>query len=395
MATKARAAVVGVGHSKVHRRDDISLGALTVDACRNAIADAGLKPSDIDGLACAPNVPLDGNGDVNGIDLVRTNFIARALDLDLAWGADVVGMVGQSLVQAIHAIAAGGCNYALVFRSMHGPQGRYGRSNPSELEGQRQYTGSYGMFAPVMFATMWSRYQQKYNSGTREQMATYIVNNRKNALMWEHGHWYQHRPEPLTIEDYLTARTISTPFCLFDCDIPVQGSGAWVVTSAEGARDLPNPPAYVLGTTSPVHGGERVGPFVTLERQMEEGKRVAKHLWENAGVDPRDVDVANLYDGFSIITPLWLEAMGFCGEGEAFEFMQDGRIELDGELPLNTSSGNLGAGRMHGVPHFIDGALQVMGRSGPRQVKDAESSVAMVGPHTGAAGIVFGRNPGV
>ena len=378
-----KVAVVGLGHSKVYRRDDVPLGRLAVDACSNAIEDAGLKPSDIDGVACVPDQPFEGSGNVEGLDLVTPTFIIRALGLDVSWVETVRGLVGNSLIEAINSVGAGSCDYALVFRALHNPKGRYGATNPTGAGGPGQFSSPYGVYAPAQFAHLQQRYMDKYGA-TREQMATFVVNNRKNANIWEHGYWNQLQQE-LTLEDYLESRMISAPMCIHDCDIPVQGCGAFVITTAERARDLKHPPAYILGTSAPhPMGGIR---RVTLEDNIAAGAQVGQHLWKSAGIGPEDADVVNVYDGFSIITPLWLEGMGFCREGEAFSYI------ATPPLPLNTSSGNLGTGRMHGVPHFMDSAFQVMGRSGPRQVKDAEIAVAAVGPLPGGAAIVFSKAP--
>ena len=228
------------------------------------------------------------------------------------------------------------------------------------------------------------KYMDKYGA-TREQMAAFVSNNRQNALKWEHGYWYQHGGGPLTIEDYMTSRMISYPMCIFDCDIPVQGCGAFVVTTAERAKDLRQPPAYVLSTSAPVNA--RMGIAHSLEEFAAAGARLGSTLLSNAGIGPGDVDVANLYDGFSILTPLWAEALGFCGEGEGFSFI------TAPTLALNTSSGNLGAGRMHGVPQIMDSVLQVMGRSGPRQVENAHIALAVVLPLDAGKGLVFSKSP--
>jgi acetyl-CoA acetyltransferase len=379
-AGPARTAIVGVGHSKVYRHDEVTLGLLAVDACRKAIEDAGLTPADIDGVAVDPMSPFQGAGDVDGKSSVRPEFIISALGLDVCWYESVSGSISRALIEAINAVASGNCKAALAYRALHNPQGRYGQIAPAGAPGPAQYTFPYGLFAPAMYAHLWTRYMHDYGT-TREQMAPFIVNNRQNALLWEHGYWYQHNPHPLSVEDYLNARMISEPLCLFDCDIPVQGCGAFVITSADRAPDLPHPPAYVSGWALP--GGSSGSTYTTLDVMRERATQLARRLYENAGVKVTDVDVANLYDGFSIFVPLWLETLGFCEEGEGFDFMTPDRISLNGTLPLNTSSGNLGAGRMHGVPHYMDSVLQVMGRSGARQVKKAD--VALVAG-TGAPG---------
>lgn len=391
----ARAAIVGMGHSKVYRHDDVSLGLLAIDACRQAIEDAGLTPGDIDGVCVDPSQPFDGLGAImDGRNHVSPGYMVKALGLEVSWQDAVRGSTAGVIRYAVDAVSSGSCSTVLAFRPLHSPKGRYGQTNPTTAGGPGQFLAPYGVYAPAMFAHLWERYIHKYGT-TREQMAPFIVNNRKNALMWEHGYWYQHRPEPLTEEDYLAARMISSPLSLFDCDIPVQGCGAFVITSAERARDLPHKPAYVRGIAGSGFVGNGFGDVVyPLESTMEAGFLIAKHLWQSTGVGPADVDVLNVYDGFSVFVPLYLEALGFCPQGEAFPFMTPENIGINGKLPLNTSSGNLGAGRMHGVPHIMDAALQIMGRSGPRQVKDAHISLAAItGSLTGASGFVFSSSP--
>jgi acetyl-CoA acetyltransferase len=132
----------------------------------------------------------------------------------------------------------------------------------------------------------------------------------------------------------------------------------------------------------------------TLERQEEWGRRTADRLWGTCDLSPDDVDVAGIYDGFSILTILWLEAMGFAPTGQGFEFIQGGTIAPDGALPLNTAGGSLGAGRMHGVPQLMDTILQVTGRSGPRQVPGARTGVVTIGPLSfGSAFLLSGDEP--
>ncbi|MCH8190073.1 MAG: thiolase family protein [Chloroflexi bacterium] len=385
--SRGRVAVVGVGHSKVYRRADVPLGTLTVDACRLAIEDAGLSAADIDGVVSPNYQPFEmGEPNRDGINLVTPGFIVEALGLEVNWGESVsAGSTGHCLIEAINAVAGGTCNYALVFRALYSPAGRrYGFVAPTTAEGPGEFRGSYGLFAPGMYALFMQKYMDKYGA-TREQMAAFASNNRQNALKWEHGYWYQHGGGPLTIEDYMTSRMISYPMCIFDCDIPVQGCGAFVVTTAERAKDLRQPPAYVLSTSAPVNA--RMGIAHSLEEFAEAGARLGSTLLSNAGIGPGDVDVANLYDGFSILTPLWAEALGFCGEGEGFSFI------TAPTLALNTSSGNLGAGRMHGVPQIMDSVLQVTGRSGPRQVENAHIALAVVLPLDAGKGLVFSKSP--
>jgi acetyl-CoA acetyltransferase len=391
---RAKAAVVGVGHSPVYRRDDVPLGRLAADACLEAIADAGITVDDIDGVASNPEQPFGGAGSQDGAELVTPDFITRALQLrQIRWSEHTEGtsMIWDPLFKAIHAVASGACTTALVFRAMHSPSGtRYGHSSTALATGADQYSAPYGLFPPTSAGLLYQEYRSRYGT-TRDDMANVAINARRYGLLWEHGYWYQNRPEQLSRHDYLAARMISWPISLYDCDIPVQGVGAFVVTSADHAVDLRDNPAYVLGTAqSTAMTGSRLEPLHVVEARAA---RLSSELWKSAAVQRDDIHVANVYDGFSIFTPIWLEALGFCRAGEALPFMTLERTGIGGELPLNTSGGNLGAGRMHGVPHLMDGALQVMGRSGARQVPGAELSLVVVGPPKMAGGIVFSSHP--
>ena len=168
---------------------------------------------------------------------------------------------------------------------------------------------------------------------------------------------------------------VAYPFCLYDCDIPVQGAVAIVLTTAERARDLKPRPAYLAGYGQrlPSRWPGRIG---SLRNYMEGGRSSSRLTWERSGFGPKDVDVAQIYDGFSASVIYGLESYGFCKEGEALDFIQDGRMELDGELPLNTFGGSLGTGRIHGLWHIIEGALQASGRaaSGRSRTSTSRSS---------------------
>lgn len=389
------AAFVGFGQSSVFRHDDVPLGELAVEACRAAVTDAGLELSQIDGVVCTPDIPFSIEGGVvDGVHYLSTDYVARSLGVTPRWSSEVRGTLGNSAIEAIRGVEAGRCDYALLFRALHSPAGRYGHTRVEQAVGSDQFTAPYGVFPPASSAALsWSRYQQKYNSGSREQMAAYVTQERHNGLMYEGGYWAQYRPTELSVDDYLNARIVATPVSIFDSDLPVQGAGAFIVTTAERAMDLPQRQAHVRGVsladTAPSYAYIR-----TLEAQLEYGRSMAKGLWADSSLGPSDVKVADLYDGFSMITICWLESLGFCGEGEAFDFIQEGRIANDGVLPLNPSGGNLGCGRLHGVNHLMDAMLQVTGRSGSRQVANADIALAAIGPASSIAGLILlGQDP--
>jgi acetyl-CoA acetyltransferase len=183
----------------------------------------------------------------------------------------------------------------------------------------------------------------------------------------------------MDLEDYLAARMISTPLCLFDCDVPVDGATACIVSRAELARDLSRPPVRVEAAGCALRGRPSWDQFDDLTTMAL--RDAAAMLWERTDLRPADVDVAQLYDGFSFITLAWLEALGFCGKGEGGAFVEGGeRIALEGELPLNTQGGQLSAGRLHGYGLLHEAVVQLRGAGGARQVPgDPRVAVAAAG----------------
>jgi acetyl-CoA acetyltransferase len=159
------------------------------------------------------------------------------------------------------------------------------------------------------------------------------------------------------------------PICRYDCDIPIDGVAAFVFTSADRARDLPHRPVYVAGYAAANHLKQRLWLHWPLDDIMDSGHAVARRLWEHAGIGPDDIDLPQLYDGFSPFVYFWLEALGFCPIGEAHRFVQDGGIDSDSAsgLPVLSGGGALGNGRMHGVPQMLECYLQLSGRAGDRQ----------------------------
>ena len=406
-AKRHTAAFAGFGQSRVFRGPEVPLGDLAAEASLAAIADAGLKLKQIDGVVCTPDAPFSRGNSTDGIEFITTNFVIKTLKVEPRWTADVPGTIGNSTLAAIRAVEAGQCNYALLFRGLHNPgSGTYGHTQErktGEIEmgaGNSahiyvdQFRAPYGLFPPADGGALpWSRYQAKYGSGSREQMATLIIQSRRNGLNYEGSYWAQYKPFELTLDEYLNARMISRPISIYDCDIPVQGAGAFIITTAERAADLAQPAAYVHGIADGVPDRRSITVDESLEEQLTHNRDIGRRLWADAGCGPSDMKLANLYDGFSIMTILWMEAFGLCGEGEAFDFIQDGRIAPTGKLPINPSGGNLGGGRLHGINHLMDGMLQVAGRSGKRQIEGADLAVVAVGMGWASGAFVLGKDP--
>ncbi|MCB9373174.1 MAG: thiolase family protein, partial [Microthrixaceae bacterium] len=210
---------------------------------------------------------------------------------------------------------------------------------------------------------------------TREQLAWVAINARANAARNPKAIY----TEPMTLEDYLGVRMISSPLCLYDCDVPADGSTAVIVSAPDTAADLRRPPVTIESVGTAIHGRPSWDQWDDLTTMAL--RDAAAMLWDRTDLTPADVDVAECYDGFSFITLCWLEALGFCGKGEGGPFVEGGeRIALDGPLPLNTHGGQLSAGRLHGYGFLHEACLQLWGEAGDRQVGGGpEVAVAAAG----------------
>jgi len=409
---KAKSAVMGVAYSRITRDplpEGTILGDEVVDTCKRAIADAGLTPADIDGITSfAINMgPDDANTATDGITRASLPYVWRRLGLDVRWGEDNNKFVGSSLIEANNAIAAGAARFVLVWKAVDDPRlpGRRGNGGPPQRPragGDGQFMAPYGAGGGyLMHAPTAQRYYELYGA-TREHMAKHVVRNRKHALMNEKSYWSINKPEQLTVDDYMNARPIADPLCLYDCDLPVRGVIAYVLGPAEAAQDVDHGVAYVKafaqewigprGLNAFHHAGGRM-----LKPPLEDNHDVIpllqRHLWEPSGLTPSDLSTLTVYDGFSILTWLWLEALGVCGVGEAFEYVQGDHNEIGGSMPLNTSGGHLAEGAMGGAPHYAEAALQCMGRAGVRQVKDCHYALAATDRPCRAQVIIFSSQP--
>jgi acetyl-CoA acetyltransferase len=370
-------AIVGVGFSNISRRSDKTLGQLAVEACRVALDDAGLTPADIDGISNYPNPSRPLSTPIDGVDVVGVHYLSQALRLEhLRWACSITGgTVAATITHAVYALAAGGCNYALVWRAMHNPTGAFGRVIQPHVGGDTQFSAPWGFgHNTVTFAMPYSRYMGLYGA-TREHLATFIVRNRANAADNPAAIFYQ---QPITREDYLNARMICEPLSLLDCDMPVDGCGAIILTTADRARDLKQKPVHVSGCTA-LGISPRASIALTLEDFMISSRRVAKALWASAKMSTGDIAHAQLYDGFSYFPYLWLESFGFYPEGEAYLGIQDDTTSRTGKLPLSTGGGALGMGRLHGTPQVIEAVLQIQGRAGPRQIANPSPALVQTG----------------
>lgn len=369
-----KVAITGIGTSEIGRRLMVPPLSLTVQACERAIADAGLSFSDIDGLSTWP-----GAGPVSGFGEGGVGALESALGIRPTWyngGGETFGP-GGSVIAGMLAVAAGLARHVLCFRtvweSTYGELVKAGRIEPPSGR-TPSWLAPFGATSPAhTLAQNAQRHFHRYGT-TRETLGWIALNQRANAALNPTAIYR----EPLTMEDYLGARTITTPFGLYDCDVPCDASVAVIVSAKDVAADLAKPPVLVEAVgTQIIERIEWDQSTLTHEPQV---LGQSAHLWSRTSLRPADVDVAQLYDGFTINFLSWLEALGFCGIGEAGDFLDGGKnIARDGMLPANTHGGQLSHGRTHGMGLIHEAVLQLRGEAGARQVPEAEVAVATSG----------------
>lgn len=387
-ASKNRVAIVGYAHSPIVKHDTRPLGALTVDTARSAIRDAGLDVDMVDGFVTGSLFPSAGSHSAeDGVSLVSANWLAQSLGINprYAAGFQGFGQIPGAVALAVNAIASGAANYVVMHRALHNPKGSYHGNVMREAGGGQQWTAPQGYFGPIsMIALPYNEYLQRYGA-SREAMATVLIEARKNGARIPWSYWHD---QPLSREEYLSAPMISDPICRYDCDIPVDGAAVFVFTSADRARDLPHRPVYVSGYATGSPTTNRLPLHWPLDDIMGVGAETARRLWNSSGIGPTDVDLPQVYDGFSPFVYFWLEALGLCPVGEAHRFIEGGGIDSDRPdgLPVLSGGGALGNGRMHGIPQMLECYLQLSRRAGDRQREQASIGLAChSSPHFGGA----------
>jgi acetyl-CoA acetyltransferase/uncharacterized OB-fold protein len=382
-----RAILSGIGRSALGRRLMVDPLSLTVDACEIAVADAGLTFEDIDGLSTYPG----GSG--SGVTEGGIFALEEALRLRPTWfngGMEIPGP-GGALTAAMLAVASGLCRHVLCFRTVW--ESTYaalhlGGPGSSRVSGpMREWRAPFGaMSAANWIAMNANQYMHRYDS-TREMLGVIALNARANAAR-NPAAIYR---DPMSMDDYMSARLISTPFGLYDCDVPCDCSIAVVVSDASVAADLPKPAVRVEAVGTQIL--ERVSwdqETVTHEPQV---LGQAAHLWTRTSLRPSDIDVALVYDGFTFNAISWLEGLGFCGLGEAQDWLEGGkRIALDGELPVNPHGGQLSEGRTHGFGFIYEAVTQLRDEAGDRQVRDAVTAVVTSGGGTPSGVMLLQRD---
>jgi acetyl-CoA acetyltransferase len=382
------ACISGVGQSDIGRRLGRDPLELTLDACIAAIEHAGLTRDDIDGLSTYPG-PMGTPPGFSGAGAYET---IDALRLQVDWydsGLETSGQLG-SIMKAVLAIEAGMCNRVVCFRSVWegSAQGDKGRASVTpgsgggggfKASGFLQWQLPFAAPSAAVWIAMFAQaHFHKYGT-TKEQLAWIALNARRNAELNPKAVYR----DPMSFDDYMASRIISTPFSLYDCDVPCDGATAVVVSRIDRARDLPHRPLRVESMGAALHGRPSWDQFDDLAAMPN--RDAAAQLWQRTELKPTDVQMLQAYDGFSWLTMSWIEALGFCKVGESGPFIEGGaRIARDGELPVNTNGGQLSGGRLHGYGFLHEAAIQMWGEGGDRQIATPPEigAVAAGGGHT-------------
>ncbi len=379
--------ISGIGMSEVGVRLPRRPLLLTLDAIREAIDDAGLTPDQIDGVATYP-----GKMSIFlGFSPVSSDEVIEALGLQTRWHLGAAEMTAQlgAIEAAAMAVRSGRARHVICFRTVYeagalaNPE-EYPPMQRKEVSGASQWVAPFYAFSAANWVAQYAqRHMHRYGM-TREQLSQIALNAHRNAAKNPRAIV----KEPLTSEKYFAARMISSPFCLYDCDRFTDCSTVIIVSAGDALDEVKATPVRIAASAGSV---ER---YSWDQADWPGSHATGKALWEHCDYGPADMDIAQFYDGFAFHPITWLEGLGICGEGEGHLFIEGGtRIALDGELPLNTGGGQLGAGRLHGFGFAHESVVQLRGEGGERQVAgDPKVAVATSGGGPMAAALLLTRD---
>jgi 17-hydroxy-3-oxo-4-pregnene-20-carboxyl-CoA lyase len=369
---KEAAAIAGIGQTEFSKDSGRSELQLAAEAVRAAINDAGLKPADVDGLVTMTVDPNDELALMGSVGMEEVRWTSRT-----PFG----GGGSSALVEhAAAAVAAGAADVVVIYRAFNERSGnRFGQPGPGQGLPNLNWYLPYGLDTPAKMYSLWfQRYMDRFGL-TNEDFGRYTVIARQHAASNPNAWFYQ---RPITLEDHQNSRWIVEPILrLLDCCQESDGGVALVVTGTERARDLRQPLVTIVGATqgNVINGDIIFNYYHPDNARFPQAEYAARQIWESTGLQPADIDAAMIYENFSPVVFYQLEAYGFCGLGEAKDFIADGHIELGGTLPVNTHGGLLGEAYIHGVNNILEGVRQIRGTSA-NQVPDAKHVLCSAGP---------------
>ena len=433
---RGKVAIAGLGHSNLDRRwdgQDMSktLGAKAIQACEHALADAGISKDQVDGLLCCP-LSLAGEGIAGaaghwgprpyfsapydsewGLSVVNNQWLIQNMGLNkVEFAPNDIPHIWDQTCMTAQAVADGKCKVALMVYTGANFEGRYrrgGENAESQAKGMRAFTAPWGNHGGNDFVNVFplQQYCQRYGY-TPDDVGPFVVNQHRNGLMSPWSFYANQEPAGLTLEEYKSSRFILRPLHLWDCDRPIHGVTAYVFTTAERAKDMRQPPVYVLGHAQ--HTGPTRSTQPVLDDMEASTDLGARMLLESAALTPKDIDILNPYDGYAYMTQFWLEAFQFHGvkRGDALRFYADD-IRVEGPHPFCSGGGNLGNGRTRSAM-YTDTIEQLRGRvgvaegftdpvkhlplAGKRKVRTrAEIGLCASAPPLGGGFLALGKHP--
>ena len=380
------AAIVGIGATEFSKDSGRSELQLAAEAVRDALADAGLQPSDVDGLV---TFTMDANAEVavaRELGIPSLSFFSR-----IAYGG---GAACATVQQAAMAIETGMASVVVCYRAFNERSGsRFGRvqtaaaAAPTSGGIDNSWHYPMGLGTPAATVAMFARRYMHEFGATSEDFGAVAVADRRHAATNPKA-WFYNRP--ISLDDHQASRWIAEPLRLLDCCQESDGGVALVVTSRERAADLPQSPAFVAAAAQ----GSGTDQFTMNSYYRDdltglpEMGVVARQLWAQSGLGPEDMSVAVLYDHFTPFVLVQLEELGFCGKGEARHFIADGALELDGRLPTNPHGGQLGEAYVHGMNGIAEAVRQLRGTA-VNQVPDAANVLVTAGTGVPTSALVL------
>ena len=379
-----KAAIVGIGQTEFSKDSGRSTLHMALEVILEALEDAGLEPKDIDGV-----VKMRANDDIFEIDILRS------LDLpNLRFFSEIPHGGGAScgtIANAVAAVVSGMADVVVTFRSLNErSENRFGVSSAAGgLGGWMQHYLPHGLVTPAQWVAIFAqRYLHEF-SLTTEEFGRVSVLMRKHAATNPHAMMYE---RPITLEEHQNSRWIAEPLRLLDCTLDTDGACAAIVVSAEKAKKLKGTPAYISAAAQGT--GSRTEMMTSYQRQslvhLEEAEATGRELYRQAELTPSDIKMAQIYDHFTPFVLMALEAYGFAEPGHGRDLFHSGRVEMDGDLPLNTHGGHLGEGYLHGFGHIVEAVRQLRGTA-VNQIAGVTNTLVTSGTGVPTSGLILSK----
>jgi acetyl-CoA acetyltransferase len=384
-----KAAIVGIGATEFSKASGRSELQLALEACVAACADAGVEPSAVNGLTTFTMDTNPENEIMRGLGISELTHFSR---IHFGGGAPCA-----TVQYAAMAVASGVADFVLCYRAFNERSGRRFGSGVQDRpagataeQAQFAWTSPFGLLTPASWVAMFASRMMHEFGVTSEDFGRIAVADRRHAANNPAAFFYE---QPITLEDHQASRMIVEPLHLLDCCQETDGGQAILVTTADRARDLDKPPVLIEAAAQGMADDQEMMRSFFRESLvgLPEMGTCARQIWETSGLGPDDVATAVLYDHFTPFVLAQLEEFGFCGRGEAKDFIADGAIEIGGRLPVNTHGGQLGEAYLHGMNGVAEGVRQVRGTS-VNQVEDAAHVLVTGGTGVPTSAVMLGAD---